>query len=189
MAKREWLNAYGEGKMGKVWRTIGYVKRSGWLILFLIFTLTGCQGALLTYKGAMVREGDLIPLTDGTQRGGLYQSTDLTIEYQWAQSGNEFQLSGVVKFTPGIRGSSSMIPNFHLSLFLTDAQGKILEDRRIGTPVSSDPRDPVRFSEKWRLPPGAEKMAFSYSGQARGSGGSGKEGGGDTPFWQVPIVR
>ena len=83
-----------------------------------------------------------------------------------------------------------MIPYFHLSLFFTDAQGNILEDRWIATPGSGDPNNPMRFSEKLLLPPGTANMAFSYSGQARGSGSGGKEdGGGDMPFWQVPIVR
>jgi hypothetical protein len=176
--------------MGKAWRAYGWVKSGGWLLALSIVALTGCQGILLTYKGAIVREGDLIALTEGTQRGGRYQSPDLTIEYQWTRSGNELQFSGLAKFTPRIRNSFNIIPYFHLSLFFTDAQGKILEDRRIGTPGSDDPNNPILVSEKMLLPPGAANMAFSYSGQARGPGGAGKEdGGGDMPFWQVPIVR
>ena len=143
----------------------------------------------MTYKGAMVREGDLITLTEGPQRGGSYQSPDLAIEYQWMRSGNELQLSGLLKFAPRIQNVYFQIPYFYLSLFLTDGQGKILEDKRIGTPGSSDPSNPIRISEKLLLPPDTEKMAFGYSGQARGSGGGGKDGGGDLPIWQVPIVK
>jgi hypothetical protein len=176
--------------MGKLWKAAGCRQRSRWLLALSIIALTGCQGILLTYKGAVVREGNLIALTDGTQRGGFYQSPDLTIEYQWERSGNELQLSGLAMFTPRIRNGFNLIPYFHLSLFFTDAQGKILEDRRIGTPGSGDPSHPMRLSEKLLLPPETANMAFSYSGQARGSGGAGKEdGGGDMPFWQVPIVR
>jgi hypothetical protein len=176
--------------MGKLWKTAGYAQTSRWLLALSIVVLTGCQGILLTYKGAIVREGYLIALTDGTQRDGFYQSPDLTIEYQWTRSGNELWLSGLTTFTPRIRNGFNLIPYFHLSLFFTDAQGQILEDRRIGTPGSGDPSNPMRFSEKLLLPPGTANMAFSYSGQARGSGGAGKEdGGGDMPFWQVPIVR
>ena len=179
-----------EGKVGKLWKSAGYVQTRLWLLAISIIALTGCQGILLTYKGAIVRDGYLIPLTDGTQRGGIYQSPDLTIEYQWARSGSELRLSGLALFTPRIRNSFNLIPYFYLSLFFTDAQGKILEDRRMGTPGSGDPSNPLRLSEKLLLPPGTANMAFSYSGQASGSGGAGKEdGGGDMPFWQVPIVR
>ena len=129
-------------------------------------------------------------LTDGTQGSAVYQSPDLTIEYRWVRSGNELQLSGLAKFTPRIRNSFTMIPYFDLSLFFTDAQGNILEDRRIATPGSGDPDNQMRISEKLLLPPGTANMAFSYSGQARDSDGAGKnKGGGDMPFWQVPIVR
>ena len=176
--------------MSKAWNAAGWVQRSGWLLALSIVLLTGCQGILLTYKGAIVREGYLIALTDGTQRSGFYQSSDLTIEYRWVRSGNELLLSGLVKFTPRIRNGFNLISYFNLSLFFTDAQGKILEDRRIGAPGSGDPNDPMHLSEKLLLPPGTANMAFSYSGQARFSGSGGKgDGGGDMPFWQVPIVR
>ena len=179
-----------DARVGRPGKAAGYAQTSLWLLAISIIALTGCQGILLTYKGETVRDGYLIPLTDGTQRGGFYQSPDLTIEYQWARSGNELRLSGVARFTPRIRNAFNLIRYFHLSLFFTDAQGKILEDRRIGTPGGGDPNNPMRLDEKLLLPPGTANMAFSYSGDARESGGAGKEdGGGDMPFWQVPIVR
>lgn len=176
--------------MSKAGRASGWVKSGCRLLAVSIIVLTGCHGVLLTYKGAMVRDGYLIALTDGTQRSASYQSPDLTIEYRWVRSGNELQISGLAKFTPRIRNGFTMIPYFHLSVFFTDAQGNILEDRWIATPGSDDPNSQMRFSEKLLLPPGTANMAFSYSGQARDSGDAGKDnGGGETPFWQVPIVR
>jgi len=47
----------------------------------------------------------------------------------------------------------------------------------------------MRISAKLLLPPGTANMAFSYSGQARDSGTDEDNGGGEMPFWQVPIVR
>jgi hypothetical protein len=175
--------------MSKAWKATGNTQTNVWLLALVIVALTGCQGTLMTYKGAIVREGDLITLTEGPQRGGSYHSPDLAIEYQWMRSRNELQLSGLLKFAPRIQNVYFQIPYFYLSLFLTDGQGKILEDKRIGTPGSSDPSNPIRINEKLLLPPGTEKMAFGYSGQASGSGGGGKDGGGDLPIWQVPIVK
>ena len=176
--------------MSKALSIAKWMKRGGWLLVASSIVLTGCQGALLTYKGAKVRDAYLIALTDGTQKSASYQSPDLTIEYQWVRSGNELQLSGLAKFTPRIRNNFNMIPSFLLSVFFTDAHGSILEDRGIPTPGSDDPNNQIRFSEKLLLPPGTANMAFSYSGQARDSGGDGKgSGGGVTPFWQIPIIR
>ena len=176
--------------MSKALSVDEWMKRGGLLLAALSIALTGCQGVLLTYIGSTVRDGYLIALTDGTQRSASYQSPDLTIEYQWVRSGNELRLSGLAKFTPRIRNGFSMIPYFDLSLFFTDAQGNILEDRRIGTPGSGDPDNQMRISEKLLLPPGTMNMAFSYTGEARDTSGAGEDkGGGDMPFWQVPIVR
>ena len=176
--------------MSKALSIAEWVKRGGLLLAVSIIVLTGCKGILLTYKGAVVRDGYLIALTDGTQRSASYQSPDLTIEYRWVRSGNELQLTGLAKFTPRIRNGFTMIPYFDLSVFFTDAQGNILEDRRIATPGSGDPDSQMRISEKLLLPPGTANMAFSYDGLARDTGGAGEDnGGGEMPFWQVPIVR
>ena len=83
-------------------------------------------------------------LTEGTQGSAVYQTTDLIIEYQWVRSGNELQLSGLAKFTSRIQNSFTMIPVFDLSLFLTDAQGIILEQRCIATPGDVEPGSRMR---------------------------------------------
>jgi hypothetical protein len=183
-------NTLMEGEMGKALRIAEWMRRGGFFLVASIIVLMGCQGSLLTYKGAKVRDAYLIALTEGTQRSAGYQSPDLTIEYQWARKGDELQLSGLVKFTPRIRNGFTMIPVFDLSLFFTDAQGNILEQRWIATPGSGDPESQMRISERLFLPPGTASMAFSYSGQARDSDGIGQnKSGGDMHFWQVPIVR
>ncbi len=176
--------------MDKTLHIAEWMKRGGLLLAASMIVLAGCQGALLTYKGAKVRDDSLIRLTEGTQGSAVYQTTDLIIEYQWVRSGNELQLSGLAKFTSRIQNSFTMIPVFDLSLFLTDAQGNILEQRWIATPGGVEPGSRMLISEKLLLPPGTANMAFSYSGQARDSDGFGSDkGDGDMPFWQVPIVR
>jgi hypothetical protein len=175
--------------MDKTLHIAEWMKRGGLLLAASMIVLAGCQGALLTYKGAKVRDDSLIHLTEATQGSGIYQTTDLIIEYQWVRSGNELQLSGLAKFTSRIQNSFTMIPVFDLSLFLTDAQGNILEQRWIATP-GVEPGSRMLINEKLLLSPETANIAFSYSGQARDSDGSGQDkGDGDMPFWQVPIVR
>lgn len=163
-----------------------WVKRGGFLLAALSIALTGCQGVLLTYKGVKVFDDCLIALADGNQRSGSYQSHDLTIAYQWERSGNELKLSGWVKFAPWIQNSFNVIQHFDLSLFFTDAEGNILEQRWIAALGSRNPESQKRFNEKLLLPPGTVNMAFSYDGQALDSDPEGSE---VASFWQVPVVR
>jgi hypothetical protein len=178
-----------EADMNKLLNITGWIKRGGLLLVASSIVLTGCQGALLTYKGAKVRDGYRIALADGTQRSAHYESPDLTIDYQVWRNGDELQLSGVAEYTPKIKNSYTLIPYFHLSVFLTDPYGNILEDKGIVTPGSDDPDHKMRFREKILLPPGTANMAFSYSGEARSSGSRRDGGGGVTSFWGVPIAK
>ncbi|MBE0555842.1 MAG: hypothetical protein IH628_01305 [Proteobacteria bacterium] len=166
-----------------------WMKRVGLSLAVAGLLLAGCQGALLTYEGAKVRDAYRIALADGTERSSRYQSPDLTIDYHTARNGNELRLSGVVEYTPKIRNAYTLIPDFHLSVFLIDRHGTILKDRGISTPGSDDPNNRMRFSENISLPPGTAYIAFSYSGQARPSGSRSDGGGMITPFWAVPVVK
>jgi hypothetical protein len=178
-----------EADMCKASSIAEWMKRGGLLLVASSIVLTGCQAARLTYKGAKVREAYRIALADGTQRSALYRSPDLTIDYHVLRNGDELQLSGVADYTQKIKNGYTFIPYFHLSVFLTDQYGNILEDKGITTPGSDDPNNRMRFSEKIPLPPGTANMAFSYNGEARSGGGRQDGGGGYTSFWEVPIVK
>ena len=175
--------------MKKLFNLAKWMKRGGLLLVASSLALTGCQGVLLSYKGAKVRNVYLIALADETQRSARYQSPDLIIDYQVLRNGDELQLSGVAEYTPKIKNSYTLIPYFHLSVFLTDSYGNILQDKGILTPGSEDPDKRMRFSDKIQLPPGTANMAFSYGGEARSGSGRQNGGGGATSFWEDPTVK
>lgn len=175
--------------MGRASNFAEWIRRAGLLLVASSIVLTGCSAARLTYKGAKVREAYRIALEDGTQRSALYRSSDLTIDYHVSRNGDELQLSGVAEYTHKIKNGFTFIPYFHLSVFLTDQHGNILEEKGVTTHGSDDPNSRMRFSEKIPLPPGTAKMAFSYSGQARSGGGRQDGGGGFTSFWEVPTIK
>jgi hypothetical protein len=175
--------------MDKTLRIAGWMKRGGLLLTASIIILAGCQAALLTYKGEKVRSDSLIALAEGTPGSGAYRTEDVIIDYQWVRKDNELQFSGLIKFTSRMQNNFTMIPVFDLSLFFTNAEGIILGQRYIAVPGNGEPSNPMRISEKMLLPPGTANMAFSYSGEARDSSTDEDNGGGDMPFWQVPIVR
>jgi len=76
-----------EVDMNKVLSFAAWIKRAGLLLVASSIVLSGCQGFLLTYKGAKVLDTYRIALVDGTQRSSRYQSPDLTIDYNVVRNG------------------------------------------------------------------------------------------------------
>jgi len=175
--------------MGTAIRMTEWMKRGGLVLAVASVLLMGCQAARLTYKGAKVREPFRIGLEDGTSRSSRYQSADVIVEYEVYRKGNELQISGVGEFTAKIRHAYTQVPYFHLSLFLTDQYGYVLEAKGIRTPGIDDPQNRFRFNETIVLPPGTTGFAFSYDAEGRMSGGRQEGGGGKSTFWEIPIVR
>ncbi len=172
--------------MGNAMTAAPRLRRGGLLLVAsgIAMVWAGCQGVLLTYKGATVPDAYRIALVDGGQRSGRYESPDLTVDYSAVRNGNELRLSGVVEYTAKIRHGFGTIPYFKMSALLTDRDGTVLEDRAIRTPGSDDPQNRMRFGEKIHLPQGTTNMAFSYSFEARGFDGSET-----SSLWGIPIVR
>ena len=164
-----------------------WMKRSGILLAAAIFVLTGCHGSLLTYKGSRALEPHLVALPNGVQEGRHYESGDLTIDYRLVRQGDELELSGTAAYTTGIIHAFSKIEFFNLSVLFTDQAGTVLEQAGIKTPGSDEPGTPMHFSEKMKLPANTAKMTFIYSGT--GIEHNFGDGGGSSPFWQVPVVR
>jgi hypothetical protein len=170
---------------------VQWMKRLGLLLAASAIVLMGCQGSLITYKGTTVRPASRIALPDGTDTNGRYRSDDLIIDYHAVRNGDALELSGAVQYSPGIRNSYTRISVFVLSVFLSDQEGFVLENKGIATPGSDDPDRKMGFHEKIQLPPGTANISFSYSGEARGGGGGigSGTGGSMTSFWKIPIIR
>ena len=147
--------------------------------------LLACQSLMVSYQGATVRSEDRIPLVAGAGQAGSYLGPDLTVDYQYLWNQSELNISGAIGFAGSISHNFSVIVNFHLSLVLLDAEGRILETKLLDATSSGDPSDPIRFSERLALPPGVSGMAFVYGGDAREGGLEGMT----TSFWHYPIKK
>jgi hypothetical protein len=167
------------------------------MVLFLAATLFlfGCGTTVLTpgYTGGMIRPGYQIPLVSEGEQTGAYQSDDLSIDYRYVRRGDELSMMGTVRFSSGTQLNFNYVDYFNLSLLLGDSQGTILTNQAL---VSTSwvnltgPYNQVKFNKTMRIPPNAAVMAFTYTGQASEGGfGGGENGGGNTQFWEYPIVR
>ena len=147
--------------------------------------LLACQSLMVTYQGATVHPEDRIPLVAGALQAGGYLAPDLAVDYQYSLNQSELDISGAVVFAGSISGNFSSIVNFHLSLVLLDAEGRIVGTKSLQATSYSDPGEPMPFSERIALPPGVSGIAFVYSGDAREGGQDGVA----TTFWHYPITK
>jgi len=153
-----------------------------------VIVLVGCQSALLTYKGARLQQGAVIPVLEGTVHADQFVAPDVVIDYKYTRNGDSLDLSGTAQFAPSIQNNFSTVPRFYMRVYVADAQGAILGYHGIVTSGYGYSDDHMRFHQRMALPPGTALMAFGYSGDARSTGDD-DGGGGDTPFWFEPVVR
>ena len=147
--------------------------------------LLACQSLMVTYQGATVHPEDRIPLVAGAPQTGGYLAPDLAVDYQYLWNQSELDISGAVVFAGSISGNFSSIVDFHLSLVLLDAEGRIVGTKLLQAASFGDPSYPMPYSERFALPPEVSGMAFVYSGDAREGG----EDGVTTTFWHYPITK
>ena len=154
------------------------------LVVAAIF-LSACQSLMLTYQGATVHPEDRIPLVAGALQAGGYLAPDLTVYYQYVWNQSELDISGAVVFAGSISNNFSLVVNFHMSLALLDAQGRILGMKLLQAVSSGDPSDPMPFRERLVVPLGVSGIAFVYGGDAL----EGDDDGMTTTFWHYPITK
>jgi hypothetical protein len=179
-----------EVRMNYRWNVTNWLKRFK-MPLTLVATgivLVGCQSALLSYKGARLQQGAVIPVLEGAAHADHFVAPDVVIDYKYTRNGDSLDLSGTAQYAPSIQNNFSTVPRFYLRVYFADAQGGILGYHGIVTSGYGYSDDHMRFHERMALPPGTDLMAFGYSGDARSTGDD-DGGGGDTPFWYEPAVR
>lgn len=162
-------------------------------VLFIVVLLVLASFAsapaftLLTpgYRGDKIQAGYQIPIKSG-EHTGAYRTNDVSVNYRYLKSGDDLNMSGTVRFVGGIPMNFNYVDYFHLGMLLGNSEGAILSNHGL-TSASwvnlTGPSDQVHFSRNLVLPPKTTVMAFTYTGQASEGGA-----GGNTQFWQYPIV-
>jgi hypothetical protein len=168
------------------------------ILLFVPGVSRSGLGDLGSYQGRMVPEEDRIALEQG-QQTARWKGDDLSVEYRYTHDQNVLDISGVVRFADVVTYNFDSVSNFHLSVFFADSQGKIVGNRGLITvarlwKTAGTEMDTIPFQTRIVLPPGAETLAFGYSGFGTSSGGSGGHGrhgggggGGGGSFWKYPV--
>ena len=165
------------------------------LLAAMVYPLAGCGTTMLTpgYTGSKIKPGYQIAIIDGSAQTGLYQTDDLSVKYQYVRKGDDLKIAGTVQFGSGTQFNFNYVDYFNLSLLVGDSQGVIVANDGL---VSASwvnltgPNNEVQFTKDLKIPPDAAVLAFTYTGQAsEGGSGGGENSGGNTQFWEYPIIR
>lgn len=162
-------------------------------ILFVLMTfLFACGGKLLSYRGSWIEEQDRISLQAGGPHKGIWQTRDLSIEYEYQQEAQSLLISGVVYLADYLKIMGTL-DHLALEIQLLEVDGIVQDTKGIwtfGTRRSIDSFGKMSFNSRLDLYEDTVAMAFSYSGKInQGGGGALKSSSGEKAewgFWKVP---
>jgi len=171
-------------------RTLVVVKKC--LLLLFISTLVACQSSFFSYRGATTKQESRIALLEGGPHLGFWKTKDLSMHYHYLRNPDNLELSGVIELADSLQYNFTALEYLFLQVNLLDAEGKVLESKRVFT---SDYRHMIKklsFKRSLKLPTGTTAIAFSYTGRVMEGGGTGRvledAGDGDSwDFWMTPF--
>ena len=152
---------------------------SGFMMLcMLLALLTGCGGKSSSYVGRPVDEDKRIAILDGGPHEGVWETSHVTVNYQYNRQAETMKLSGKASVKRG-----GMIDYFSLHIHFIDGQGKINQNLQLVTAGGRNQVHEFSFEKKMKLEMDTRSMVFSYKGATRGIGdGSGSV----NEFWKTP---
>lgn len=155
---------------------------------FLIAASTSCKSISWNYVGHEVPEVSQIPLKTGGPHKGIWESEDITIQYQYETGTQRFEISGLIDFSDNLKKFSTM-DYFYLWIHFVAADSRIIGDKEISPQVYFYEIAETPFKKTIVLPPDAKSFVFSYSGFAgdgKNTSGGKDDGGVNWNFWKTP---
>jgi hypothetical protein len=142
------------------------------LLMIAAFTIAGCGGSSVTYKGDRVTQQNyMIQLIDGNQQGE-WKTNEVAIKFQSQTTPEILKIDGTVELVGGFAIGFNYINNFAVSLLFLDNQGNVIGssliyagDHNLSIPI------PMRFEGTIPIPGGARQVSFAYNGELIDSNG------------------
>jgi hypothetical protein len=136
-----------------------------------VLLLSGCTNFLTPEIGVTARQDARIDLVEGGVQNGALNTDDVNLTYSFSESGNMFNLAGVLSFTSSLTNSFPMVKRFFLKMSFLDGEGRVLETINItpamlNTYTGVEQQIPVTAS--CPKPAGASAIVFNYFGVFRG---------------------
>ena len=152
--------------------------------------LSGCANYLQPEVGAIARPEARIELAENGVQGAGWTAKNLDLTYSYSQSGNTFNLSGMLSFDQSVTNSFPLIKRFFLKVSFLDDKGRVLETVDI-TPLFrylGEAPDNLKIQSSCATPAGTSSLAFNYYGLfTADDGGNDARGGGDWEIFYFPF--
>ncbi|UCD33308.1 MAG: hypothetical protein JSV38_05415, partial [Desulfobacterales bacterium] len=85
-----------------------------YILIIFLFGITACQSGLFSYRGRIIEpERHLTLLTNGPHKG-LWETFDLTLEYQYEQKAGQLHVSGAAQLSYHYQTSYEVLDHFYL---------------------------------------------------------------------------
>ena len=129
------------------------------LIIFLV-SIAACQSGLFSYRGRIVESDRRLALSEGGPHKGLWQTFDLTMEYQYEQKAGKLHLSGVAELSDHYKANYEILNHFYITVFFLDIEGKVLDSELVLNAISSDLDDTFSFKKNLEIPSNTVSITF-----------------------------
>jgi hypothetical protein len=140
-------------------------------VVLILFTLSaGCQGSLLRFCRSPVLAASSLSIPPGEPVPGSWKGREVGVNYTIVRTQDRLDISGFIGFDQSMYYNFSQIRDFSMRIHFIDSQGAIIKTEGLLVAAYAYPDRQMEFSTVKNIPPGAEGIAFSYTGTAYSDG-------------------
>jgi len=147
------------------------------LAVIFVILLAACSTTKTTRSDRTVPDAKRNELREGGPYKALWESRDLTMNYEYSWNAERLAISGEVKLK-----LQKNLDSLILDANLINEAGQILLSKGIASAGGRRPVKVVSFNTQMDVPEGTRGIAFSYSITVRGFGP-----GSPKTYWQTPF--
>ena len=152
-----------------------------WITSALTLLFFCGQQEISARKHKTVPEKKRIELRDGGPYKGVWETGDLTLDYEYTRETGRLSMVGQVNLK---RSGSGVLNNFDLQANLIDTEGKIIDYKVIASAGGRRQIHKIPFKTEIKIPDQTWGVAFSYNGSTSGTG---QGSGSSNRFWITPF--
>lgn len=136
------------------------------LMWLCVLCLSGCANFIKPEIGAIARQEARIDLAEGGVQDAAWTTRDLELTYSYVESGNIFNLSGILVFDRSLTDTFRVVKRFSLKMNFLDGEGRVLETVDVTPMFSSfgNVPDEMKIKGAYARPLAATSIAFNYFG-------------------------
>jgi hypothetical protein len=158
----------------------------------LLFLCTGCVATSSHFVGNTTSPAQpIIALQPGGPHADSWQNFDITIDYQYKQDSDIFEISGVAALTPRYEMLYARLRDLKVYLFFLDKDSRVLQSEMLDRSLTVQLNERLQFTRFYKVPPGTASITFGYDGVVRGEneGRAGMMMENTTSFYLLPLRK